>query len=168
MPAIPAAWRNLTWQPGLLRGTAKEPIFSVTGSGHELLKGNDITVTYTWKVERTEIVVPQSSNSLWKYHSLALVPGSGYGYPTTALSKFIISFHADLLLSTAAEASAEIPIVNAGLLDAEGESRESFQGVFPSSELAKLADQTWYLAKVTGHENNSLYGVYPFFCVGGL
>jgi hypothetical protein len=165
---MPTAWQNLEWQPALLRGTAKEPIFSVNGSGHELLKGNDIPVTYTWKVERTEIVVPQTQNPLWTYHSLALIPGSGYGYPTIALSKFIISFHADLLLSTAAEASADIPLVNAGLLNSAGECLESFQGVFPASELAKLTDQTWYLAKVTGYESNALYGVYPFFCVGGL
>lgn len=170
---MPAAWRNLEENPAYLRGTPLVPYFAVGGKGHELLKGNDVRLTYR-TATRDGIVIPQAAHfaldgitPLWKYHSLALLPGSEYAYPPVALSKVIVSFSADLL-SSPPVASAEIPLVNSGLFNAAGESRESFQGVFPASELAKLLNDTWYLASIKGFEDDDRWSLLPVFVRGGI
>lgn len=170
---MPSAWCNLEERPELLRGTPLVPYFAVGGKGYELLKGNDVRLTYR-TATRDGIVIPQAAHfaldgvtPLWKYHSLALLPGSEYAYPPVALSKVVVTFHADLL-SSPVVAFAEIPLVNSGLFNATGESRESFQGVFPASELAKLANDTWYLASLKGLEDDDRWSLLPIFVRGGI
>lgn len=169
---MPDAWRNLEEFPAYLRGTPLVPYFAVGGKGYELLKGNDVRLTYR-TTTRDGTIIPQSAHfgpdgitPLWKYHELALLPGSEYAYPPVALSKVIVSFHADLL-SSPPVASAEIPLINSGLFDA-GESTESFQGVCPASELAKLANDTWYLASLKGFEDDDRWSICPFYVRGGI
>lgn len=162
---MPTAWRNLEENPAYLRGTPLVPYFAVGGKGHELLKGNDVRLTYRTTTQK-DIVIPQASNPLWKYHALAARPGSDYAYPPVALSKVVVSFHADIL-SSPAVASADIPLINAGLLNA-GESIESFQGIFPASELARLASDTWYLASLKGFEDDDRWSICPFYVRGGI
>ena len=164
---MPPEWINLEREPALLRGTVLSPRFSVDGKGNELLKGNDVYLVFREVVYKTNIVVPQSPNSSWKYNSLALLPDSDYAYPSVPLSKLVVTFHADLL-SSSEVAAADLPLVNSGLLNADGESDESFQGVFPASELAKLNSNTWYIARITGYPSNELLSLCQFYCIGGL